>query len=53
MSDRIEVCEYEDWTTDESGQWDYGVYFCTLPNGHDGPHKTKSTCGFPNPNESH
>lgn len=40
------VCEYEYWTTGPDGLSDYSVYFCTLPDGHEGPHDARTTCGF-------
>lgn len=48
MSD---ICEYENWTYTD-GEWDGGVYFCRLPDGHDGPHHCSSVCGFPDPNNT-
>lgn len=40
MSD---VCEFENHP-DEGG-----MYWCYLPDGHDGKHQCTSVCGFPDP----
>ena len=39
---RPETCEHEE-------HQDGGMYFCVLPDGHDGAHRCTSACGYPMP----
>ena len=47
----MSVCEFEYWyyATDpgDEAPEPHGPYYCSDPEGHDGPHRVASTCGWP------